>query len=211
MPDDSIRGLTIIASSREEAQRVVQTWPLAVRVSRRVQHRLRRGYAYAIIGAAIIPAVPAGLLGLSFPDFDISTVGIGHHRFFLFHSAIVPTLLRRAYRHYVTGSTTEGSPGIGTRMLGAALSAFAAGVGVHLLVDGVFQPGKAVLFPVFGSLVTGTLVDDRVWLIGNGLWCLQIARDLLVFAVGDQLATIRTRVDDEFASIRTHGFPKGYE
>jgi hypothetical protein len=41
-------------------------------------------------------------------------------------------------------------------------------VGCHLLLD-VFQP-KAVIFPFFGSLVEGTLVDDNLWLLGNALW-----------------------------------------
>jgi hypothetical protein len=38
---------------------------------------------------------------------------------------------------------------------------------VHLIID-VFQP-KAVLFGAFGSLLSGTLIDDNLWLGANGL------------------------------------------
>ena len=55
------------------------------------------------------------------------------------------------------------------RILGITGAGLAFGVGCHLLLD-VCQP-KAVIFPFFGFLVEGSLVDDNLWLLGNAVWC----------------------------------------
>ncbi|HPQ42430.1 MAG TPA: Era-like GTP-binding protein, partial [bacterium] len=56
------------------------------------------------------------------------------------------------------------------------LAGFASGTGVALLFDGIFQGRKAVLFPWIGSLVDTTSLDDRFWLLLNGILCIKIAQ-----------------------------------
>jgi hypothetical protein len=57
-------------------------------------------------GLQLAVLVPAGLWGLgvgfAFPDHDISLLGIGSHRFFLFHSALPVWLLKKLYLAYLT-------------------------------------------------------------------------------------------------------------
>lgn len=150
--------------------------------------------------------VPASLVGLSqgivMPDLDISLVGIGSHRFFLFHSGLVVWGLEQLYLRYyrqmeldVSSSPLMAGPSIAAyrnharrvlmKVAGGLLGAVAIGVGVHLVLD-VFQP-KAVIFPVIGSLLDGTLVDDNIWLLGNALWCFRIARDVFALVLADDL------------------------
>ena len=66
---------------------------------------LHDGYAVAKAGVLI----PVGLFGLShgmtFPDLDISLLGIGYHRFFLFHSALGLVGLRYFYRQWLEKQT----------------------------------------------------------------------------------------------------------
>ncbi len=97
-----------------------------------------------------------------FPDLDIRLLGIGKHRHFLFHSAIVPLAVLRIFRPLRRMSF------IGTIVIVAAVG-FAVGVGIHLFTD-VFQT-KSVMFPFIGSLIDGTSVDDRLWEGGNALVC----------------------------------------
>lgn len=158
--------------------------------------------------AKVAVLVPAGMLGMSrfsgFPDLDIRVLGIGAHRYFLFHSAISLWAFKWLYDRYC--ETSLSGQGLAARTArkaaGVALAGAAVGVGVHLLTDS-FDP-KAIIFPFFGSLVDGTLVDDRVWLLANSVWAFKIARDLLVVALGPDLdraaAWVRaTFVDPLFA------------
>lgn len=150
--------------------------------------------------------VPAGLVGLAqgivMPDLDISLVGIGAHRFFLFHSGLVVWGLEQLYLRYYRQMELDApsSPPMAGRPMaayrnharrvlmkvaGGLLGAAAIGVGIHLVID-VFQP-KAVIFPVIGSLLDGTLVDDNIWLLGNALWCFRIAHDVFALVLADDL------------------------
>lgn len=202
-------NLSVIASSLGEAESVLsvtaQRLLLPFRAGQRVRRQLAGARNVALTAGAVVPALAGFLPGLDFPDLDIPTLGIGHHRFFAFHSALAPLLLQKAYHRYI--APVDETPGLASRALGVALGAFAAGVGVHLLIDGVFQPGKAVLFPVLGSLVEGTRVDDRLWLIGNSLWCFRIAHNLIVFATSSAPAGLQDARQDRFDPILTHGFP----
>jgi hypothetical protein len=99
-------------------------------------------------------AVAAGAAAcFGFPDLDIPLLGIGNHRYFLFHSAAAPvalyTLLRPSRRER------------GRLVLAVVTAAFAVGVGVHLFTD-AFQT-KPVVFPFAKTLVRGTSLDDRLW------------------------------------------------
>ena len=110
----------------------------------------------------ILVATIAAVFTFRFPDWDIRLLGIGKHRYFLFHSSIVPLLALWGARKLRDVS-----------MVGFLATSFVVGflvgVGVHLVTD-VFQT-KAVMFPFIGSLVDGTSVDDRLWEGGNALVC----------------------------------------
>jgi hypothetical protein len=110
----------------------------------------------------LLAAVVAGaVLCYRFPDLDIPLLGIGNHRYFLFHSAIVPIAAWVALR---PARRARG------RLIAAGLAAsFALGVGVHLFTD-VFQ-SKSVVFPFIGTLVRGTSLDDRLWEGANAAVC----------------------------------------
>lgn len=116
-----------------------------------------RGWLFLLLFAVAAGAV----LCYRFPDLDIPLLGIGNHRYFLFHSAIFPIavwLLSRRAR------------GAWVRVVAAALAAsFAIGVGIHLFTD-VFQ-SKSVVFPFVGTLVRGTSLDDRLWEGTNAAIC----------------------------------------
>lgn len=152
--------------------------------------------------AEAVVLVPVGLWGLSHgfdaPDLDISILGIGNHRFFLFHSAIGLLALRYFYKKWLESQSDRAGflRRFGEKVAGVALGTYAMGVGVHLMVD-VFQP-KAVIFPFFGSLLDGTLIDDNIWLMGNSLWAFKIGRDLMVLTVADELESAKVWVGEKF-------------
>lgn len=100
--------------------------------------------------------VLTGVALFKFPDLDIPLLGIGNHRYFLFHSAILPALAWSALRKR------------GWVLLALA-GGFALGVGAHLVTD-VFQT-KSVVFPIVGTLVRNSSVDDRLWEGGNAVLC----------------------------------------
>ena len=114
-----------------------------------------------LVGATIF-----AILTFKFPDLDIRLLGIGKHRYFLFHSAIVPLLAlwtSQKLRHISIVSYLATIFAVG----------FLVGVGIHLLTD-VFQTAP-VKFPFIGSLVDGTSVDDRLWEGGNAHICFSAA------------------------------------
>jgi len=160
-----------------------------------------------LVGTAAL-VVPVGMWafgsGLSLPDADIALLGIGRHRFFAFHSALLVWGMEQLYRRYLQAMAqakvgdggTGRSPGWLQKALGIGLGAAAIGVGLHLTID-VFQP-KSIVFPFFGSLIDGTLVDDGLWLLGNALWCFRIARDLFVLALGDDFTSVVAWVKHQF-------------
>ncbi|ACY49766.1 hypothetical protein Rmar_2908 (plasmid) [Rhodothermus marinus DSM 4252] len=136
-------------------------------------------------------AIPAGLLGFplgaGLPDLDIAVLGIGAHRYFLTHSALGAFFVRQFLRRMTGG-------GIGRAVVGGAGAGMALGLGGHLVIDGSFgllDGQKSVQFGIpgltdMGSLLSGTLVDDNLYLLANGLWALIMARDMVVLATGKQ-------------------------
>jgi uncharacterized protein YegP (UPF0339 family) len=134
-------------------------------------------------------------LSIGFPDLDIRFLGIGMHRFFLFHSAIVPIALTLIVKPMAKKNAARNS------LLSAFCGAFFLGIGFHLFLDG-FQ-SKAVIFPFIGSLVAGTSLDDRLWLFCNSAICIFAAfisyRKVLAFArishSEAEFRTSRSKVD----------------
>lgn len=145
-------------------------------------------------------SAPAGLVsfigGRNFPDKDISLLDAGAHRYFLFHSAIGLYLLKKFHQKYINEFADKDN--FTSKILGASLTGAAVGVGIHLLSD-CFSP-KAIIFPFFGSLVSDTLVDDRLWLLGNSLWCFKIAKDTYVLTFGRNLTDVKKFVKEIYSS-----------
>lgn len=145
--------------------------------------------------------VPLGVFGLSegiaAPDWDIPLLGIGNHRYFIFHSAIGLVVLRYFYKQWLSQLEENSmSNNIKKKVSGALLGSLAFGVGVHLAVD-VFQP-KSIVFPFFGSLIDGTLVDDNIWLLGNSLWAFKISHDIFALTYAKELETAKNYVKNNF-------------
>ncbi len=112
--------------------------------------------------ALLVGATIFAFITFRFPDLDIKLLGIGKHRYFLFHSAIVPLAIVWLYRKMMHVSV------IGFIAVTFAVG-FLTGVGIHLVTD-VFQTTR-IIFPFIGSLIDGTSVDDRLWEGGNALIC----------------------------------------
>ena len=110
-------------------------------------------------------------IGHGIPDLDISLFGIGGHRNFAFHSALPAAAAYGLLKRFLTKPRSR----LARRLAGCLAAGLAAGNGVHLAVD-VFQP-HAVEFPLVGSLVNGTLIDDNLWLGGNAVACFALARE----------------------------------
>lgn len=146
--------------------------------------------------------VPASLWTFSefsdFPDIDISTLGIGNHRYFLFHSAAVAWALKKIYDARL--SRSEGSDKISDkvidRIIGVMAASGAYAVGVHLALD-VVQP-KSVVFPFIGSPIDGTLIDDNIWLMGNSLYCFYLGNQMFALALGEDLPRVKAFVKRNF-------------
>lgn len=156
---------------------------------------------YNITKAGIL--VPVGLWGLkagyNLPDLDISLLGIGNHRFFQFHSALGLVALRYFYKQWLLKKTDNNfSHRVIKKVSGMALGTYAIGIGIHLAVD-IFQP-KSIVFPFFGSLVDGTLIDDKIWLLGNSLWAFKIGHDIITLTLADELVTAKKYVKRRFGS-----------
>ncbi|MGI6422573.1 MAG: hypothetical protein ACOX0N_10310 [Syntrophomonadaceae bacterium] len=173
---------------------------LNVDLLRRAQEEARRALNSTTMAAKIGVLAPVGFFGLSeglhAPDLDISLLGIGNHRYFLFHSAISLVILRYFYRRWQQESCQGMLERLGQKVIGVALGSFAFGVGVHLALD-VVQP-KSVVFPFFGSPINGTLIDDRIWFLGNSLWAFKIGRDVFALCIADEIESARVWVKERF-------------
>lgn len=126
--------------------------------------------------------------GVVAPDADISLLGIGNHRFFLFHSAIGLEILKRLYNKWNSNAPCEEPDQSALTMkkiMGVLLGGYAAGVGIHLALDAVSP--KAVIFPFIGSLIDGTLIDDDIWLAANSAWAFSISYNVLKDVLGDDI------------------------
>lgn len=136
--------------------------------------------------------VPASLIGLSgftgFPDRDIEVLGIGSHRFFLFHSGVAIKAMETLYKRWYELGDRSTIERVLKKVGGVALGGAAFGVGLHLLSDALHP--KSVIFPIFGSLLGGTMLDDTLWLLGNSLWCFKMGRDVMMLAAGDDIAEV---------------------
>ena len=171
-----------------------------------LRDRVNQGIDSAYTASSMTVLTPVGMFGLwegfAAPDWDITTLGIGYHRYFLFHSAFGLALLRHFHRQWQARMEEREigwSGRVKQKVVGALLGAGAAGVGIHLLVD-MFQP-KSIVFPFFGSLVEGTLVDDNLWLLGNSLWAFKISHEVFSLVLADEMTMARDFAVREFGEL----------
>lgn len=171
-----------------------------------LRESVSKGFDSAYKTGAVTVLAPVGLFGLvegfAAPDWDISTLGIGYHRYFLFHSAIGLVVLRHFYRQWRARTLEQQSGWCGKvkqKVVGTMFGTVAAGVGIHLLVD-VFQP-KSIVFPFFGSLVEGTLVDDNIWLLGNSLWAFRISHEVFSLVLADEMTLAKDYASQRFGGL----------
>ena len=150
--------------------------------------------------------VPVGLVslgyGLAWPDLDIRLLGIGWHRYFLFHSAAAAWLLREFARSYSTWVQRDPTAPRLQKVVAAIAAGGAVGIALHLLKDALIDGDKTVVFGIPGlrlnTLVPGTHVDDDLWLVANGLWALRIARDVVALAYGEEERAVREYLASHF-------------
>ncbi|KAB2851102.1 MAG: hypothetical protein F9K42_05380 [Ignavibacterium sp.] len=169
------------------------------KIKKKVDAMITTGYNFTKAGVLI----PVGLWGLKqgfpFPDSDISLLGIGNHRFFLFHSALELVALRYLYKKWIEKLDEDKfKDRVTTKVTGALLGSFSMGVGIHLTID-LFQP-KSIVFPFFGSLINETLVDDNIWLLGNSLWAFKIGKDIFSLTLASEIETAKEYVKSKFGS-----------
>jgi len=163
--------------------------------------RWERGVINAAKVGVLVPSTLVGFTaGFGFPDKDITLLGIGSHRYWLFHSAFGVWILERLYKAYLARQNENKSilDSAARKILGVIGGGAAWGVGVHLAID-IFQP-KSIVFPFFGSLVDGTLVDDRIWLLGNSAWCFKIGHDFFALGLGDDFDKVKSYIKQTFIS-----------
>jgi hypothetical protein len=161
----------------------------------------------AIVEAGVI--IPVSLVGLTsglgFCDLDTKILGIGWHRYFIFHSALGAYFSQKFLKQYESFKK-GGRKGIIEKITGGLLAAGAFGIGVHLLADGSFgliDGQKSVVFGVPGlfktnTLIPGTYLDDNLYLLGNSLWAFHIAKDIMVITFGEDLEKAREFVGRYF-------------
>ncbi len=150
--------------------------------------------------------VPVGLVslgyGLAWPDLDIRVLGIGWHRYFLFHSAAGAWLLREFAESYTAWVQRDPTAPRLQKVVAAVASAGAVGIALHLLKDALLDGNKSVVFGIPGlrvnTLVPGTYLDDDLWLVANGLWALKIARDVVALAFGEEERAVRAYLAEHF-------------
>lgn len=145
-----------------------------------------------VVSAGILVPASAVSLYYSFrlPDKDIPLLGIGMHRFFLFHSALGAWALREFFAAYKVWRDKNEASQLFGKVMAVIASCGAFGIGLHLAKDALIDGDKSVVFGIpglfsAGTLISGTFVDDDMWLIGNSLYAFKVGKDILVMAFAD--------------------------
>jgi len=151
--------------------------------------------------------IPAAILSFTsvmpLPDLDIKLLGIGWHRYFLFHSAMGLWIMKEffdTYSEYAEGKGTE------EKIFGSIGAGCAAAIGLHLLKDGAFgyfEGEKSVVFGFPGifkrnTFIKGTYLDDNLWLLANSLWAFKVSKDIFVIAFGEEISVVKDFIYKNF-------------
>jgi len=144
--------------------------------------------------------------GLAFPDVDIRLLGIGSHRYFLFHSALSVFVLKRFVEEYQSFVADDPGAVRYDKVLASVAAGAGYGIALHLAADGLWQGGQDVTFGIPGlwqsSLVEGTLVDDNIWLVGNALYAFRLSNQVVALAFGEELAGLKRGINEAFGPLR---------
>ena len=129
--------------------------------------------------------------GYFFPDLDVLFWGIGSRGRWLAQSGMPEWGAERAARALlhdpVGGRLTEekGAKWKARRELyqtvaAPLLTGFSAGLGVRLVQEALDTRGLPGRIVVGGQL----MVWERAWMLGNGIWCFSMGKDLLMVTLG---------------------------
>lgn len=149
--------------------------------------------------------------GVMIPDWDITQLGIGFHRNFLYHSATPAAAAKCAHRFIFNkirayneekGLLSQDKLDLIDKAAALYVAGFALGQAGHFIADATWQGSKAILWRIPGigdlksltgsnSLIPGTLLDDHFWLFGNTIWALKIAWEELKYALGKEHPMIK--------------------
>jgi hypothetical protein len=205
-PKTHVNDLTIFEDSMLEMQEISlirnSGVPKIVEFSKPLLDTVRNtwleiplGYRALIEAAFILPVSYIGLsTGLVFCDAYIPFLGMGWHRYFLFHSALSAYLGQQLLRKY-DSFRNKAPKGVMEKITGGFLASGSFGIGVHLLADGLFgliDGQKTVVFGIPGifkinTLIRGTYLDDNIYLLGNSFWAFHIARDILSMTFPEEI------------------------
>jgi len=181
--------------------------PNLAQTVRELWGRLPLGTRMGLEAGILLPAGALSFIaGLAFPDLDIVLLGIGTHRFFLFHSALAVIILKKFLEDYQTFLAENPSRVCYDKLLAISAAGAGYGIALHLAVDGLLQGNQDVTFGLPGvfqfSLVEGTLVDDNIWLVGNALYAFKLSNQILVLAFGEELAALKEYVQKNFGPLK---------
>jgi len=140
--------------------------------------------------------IKAGLTGFGagylFPDIEVLFLGVGGRGRWITQSGIPvwgaeklarALLLERGLSE--AGGTGEASK-VRRELYGAVaaplLAGFSTGLGVRLVQDAINVRG----IPDIGRIIVGgqAAIWERAWMLGNGVWCFLMGKDLLLVTLG---------------------------
>lgn len=141
--------------------------------------------------------VKAGLAGFGmgylFPDVEVLFLGIGGRGRWLVQSGI-PVWGAEKLAHYllVEAAPPEDSNrmakwDVRKELYGTVaaplLTGFSAGLGLRLVQEATNFHGSDAFRIIVGGRA---MIVERVWMLGNGIWCFAMGRDLLMVTLGRQ-------------------------
>ena len=161
--------------------------------------------------------IKAGLTGFGagylFPDVEVLFLGIGGRGRWLAQSGVPVWGAERLARYLLQEKAgAQAAAGKGGRwqarkelygtVAAPLLTGFSAGLGLRLVQDALNVQG----LPGIGRIIIGgrAMVLERIWMLGNGIWCFAMGKDLLMVTLGrsqnqslsDMLRRLRDEQDD---------------
>jgi hypothetical protein len=131
-------------------------------------------------------------IGVAFPDLDLKApgIGIGGHRWAVTHSALAAWLSKKGIETIDNYVTNQSARAIMKEVTAAAGAGFCIGLSFHLLKDALWDQEQSIRFKIPfiggpGTIISGTYLDDDLWLGANGLYAAKVAKDLLLMGFGE--------------------------
>ena len=101
-----------------------------------------------------------GILSFHFSSLDVLLLGHNFQGYFIFYSAIIPTLL------LLLNSQLENS-GLIINLVSIGASIGAGFTTSISLIIKLFSTNVKIVFPVFNEIIKNSLIDDYAWLLTN--------------------------------------------